>query len=356
MSFDPQYGAYAPTPERPVQNMPVYAVPPWADPQKREQKELRKAASRLSLATVASVPLSTLFAAVAGVFLGVCGIAMSLPASEGISGMPPVVYYLFSSVMSFLTLVLPFTLFLAFGKRRLVDSILVEKTGFLNGILLAFAGLFVCILMNIPANALSAIFEEFGLNGATNTDTMVVTSTGDVLALLLSVVFIAPVAEEFAFRGVTVAVMRRWGDWPAVFFSGLIFAMAHFSFQALPVVFTGGFVMALFYVWTRNIWVTVFVHFLNNLVATLPLIVELYAGEAASTAVSNISMAVVAVLGIASIIALTVRHATEKYPLSFRLKKGIAVRRKALWLFVNPGFIIYFIMFVIMAVMALYAV
>ena len=73
MSFDPQYGAYAPTPERPVQNMPVYAVPPWADPQKREQKELRKAASRLSLATVASVPLSTLFAAVAGVFLGVEG-------------------------------------------------------------------------------------------------------------------------------------------------------------------------------------------------------------------------------------------------------------------------------------------
>lgn len=347
MSQIPQYGAYQP---------PVYAPPPWADPQKREQKELRKAASRLSLATAASIPLSTLLAALAGVFLALCGVSLSLPVGEGMSGMPPTVYYLFSSTMSFLTMVLPFALFIALGKRRLVDSILVEKTGLFNGILLSLAGLFICILMNIPANLLSSIFEEAGLNGASNTDTMVVNSTWDVITLLLSVVLVAPVAEEFAFRGVTVAVMRRWGDWPAVFFSGLIFAMAHYSFQAMPVVFTGGFVMALLYVWTRNIWVTVFVHFLNNTVATLPIIAEFYGGEAVSNAVSNISMLAVAALGIASIIILTVRHATDKHRLSFRLEKGVAARKKALWMFVNPGFIIYFIMFIIMAVMALYAV
>ena len=104
MNQNPQYGAYARPQAIPVQNIPMYApIPPWADPQKREQKELRKAASRLSLATAATVPLSTVFGAVAGLFLGICGISMSLPASESISGMPPIVYYLFSSVMSFVT-------------------------------------------------------------------------------------------------------------------------------------------------------------------------------------------------------------------------------------------------------------
>ena len=358
MNENRPYGAYVPpTGGMPVQNIPAgFMIPPWADPQKKEQKELRKAASRLSLATAASVPLSTIFAGAAGLFLGLCGVSMSLPAGEGINGMPPIVYYLFSSVMSFLTLVLPFALFLVFGKHKLTDSILVEKTGFFHGALLAFAGLFICILMNIPANLIASIFEEAGLNGSTNTDGMIVNSTADVLTLILSVVLVAPVAEEFAFRGITVSVMRRWGDWSAVFFSGLIFALAHYSFQALPVVFTGGFVMALLYVWTRNIWITIFVHFLNNLVASLPIVMGFYGGEAASNAVSNISMLAVGVLGVLSIIVLTIRHATGKHRLSFRLEKGAAARKKVLWLFINPGFIIYFILFIIMAVVALYAV
>ena len=64
--------------------------------------------------------------------------------------------------------------------------------------------------------------------------------------MFVSVVLVAPVTEEFAFRSVTTAVMRRWGDWPAVIFSALILGMAHYSIQSLPVVLTAGFVMALF--------------------------------------------------------------------------------------------------------------
>ena len=164
MNQDRQYGTFVP----PVQGVPVYntpagfVIPPWADPQKKEQKEMRKAASRLSLATAASIPLSTLFAGFAGLFLGACGVNIALPAGESINGMPPIAYYLFSSVMSFLTLVLPFALFLVFGKRKLAESILVEKTGFFHGLLLAFAGLFICILMNIPANLKAPVPTRYG--------------------------------------------------------------------------------------------------------------------------------------------------------------------------------------------------
>ena len=366
MNQNPQYPTY--TAQRPPVQAPPYAVPPvgqpygawamppWADPQKREQKEMRKASSRLAWAVMASLPLGTLLSIVAGIFLGFCGVDLGLPADEGISGMPGVAYYLLSAVMSFLTLVLPFALFLVLGKRRLADSVLVEKTGFWNGLLLALAGLFLCIIMNIPANVISALLEELGLNGASNTESMTVNSIWDILTLVLSVVLVAPVTEEFAFRGVTVAVMRRWGDWPAVIFSALLFAFAHYSFQALPVVLTGGLVMALLYIWTRNIWITVFVHFLNNLLATLPIIVEYFAGTPASNAVSNLSMVAVCVLGVLSIVILSVRHFTGKQVLSFRMQRGVPLRGKAKSLFVNVGFIVYFVVFIVMAVVSLYAV
>lgn len=388
MNQNPQYGAYQtpPYPEQPVdqaseaqpmtppvpQQMPPvqqYAAAPmpqpyyggwqtpvWADPQKLEQKELRKASSRLSWAVFAATPLSTVISMVFGVFLVVCGVNLMLPAGKGVGGMPGVVYYLMSAVLSFLTIVLPFALFLLVGKRRLADSILTEKTSFLNGLLLVFAGLFLCIIMNIPANVISTLLEELGLNGAANTEGMTVNSLQDILALFLCVALVAPVTEEFAFRGVTVAVMRRWGDWAAVLFSAIIFALAHFSFQALPVVFTGGLVMALLYVWTRNIWINICIHFLNNVIATLPIIVEFYAGEEASIAVGNIAMLAVAVLGIAAIAILAARHFTGRCQLSFRMQRGTPVRKKFLWLFVNPGFIVYFVLFMVMAVISLYAV
>ena len=356
MQQNPQNFTYAPPYAVQTQPYSAWQVPPWADPQKREQKEMRKAASRLSWAVLASLPLGTIISAALGVVLSVCGANLLLDPGEGVNGIPGVAYYLLSALMSFFTLVLPFALFLLIGNRRLEDSVLVEKVGFFQGLLLALAGLFLCIIMNIPANIISTLLEELGLNGASNTSNMSVDSLADVLTLILSVVLVAPITEEFAFRGVTVAVMRRWGDWTAVIFSALLFAFAHYSFQGMPVVLAGGFVMALLYIWTRNIWVTIFVHFLNNLVASLPLIVEFYAGEQAKTAVTNISMLAVCVLGVLAIILLSVRHFTGRCELSFRMQRGVPIRGKIKSMFLNVGFIVYFVVFIIMAVVSLYAV
>lgn len=356
MDQNPQNFTYAPPYAVPPQPYGVWQMPPWADPQKREQKEMRKAASRLSWAIAASLPIGGVLSAVLGIVLGICGVDLAMPEGQGVNGIPGTAYYLLSALMSFFTMVLPFALFLFLGNRKLEDSLLVEKTGFFHGLLLALAGLFVCIIMNIPANVISTLLEELGLNGASNTDSMTVNSIWDILTLFLAVVLVAPVTEEFAFRGVTVAVMRRWGDWPAVILSALLFALAHFSFQALPVVLTGGLVMALLYIWTRNIWVTIFVHFLNNLVATLPIIVKFYAGEKAAETVTGISMLVVCALGVLSIIILSVRHFTGRREISFRMQRGVPIRGKAKSMFINVGFIVFFVLFIVMAVVTLYAV
>lgn len=360
MNQNPQYAAYPQPPYPPV--APIYPngrgwqPPYWADPQKLEQKELRRASSRLSLAVLASLPLGTILSSVIMAALMLCGVNLISAEGATVQGIPATAYYLFSSVISFLTIVLPFALFLLLGKRRLADTILVEKVGFSSGLLMVFAGLFICMSMNIPANMISALLESAGLNGAPNTEGFAVGSMVDVITMLLAIVLVAPITEEFAFRGITVAVMRRWGDWPAVIFSAAIFAFAHYSFQALPVVFVGGFVMALLYVWTRNIWINIFVHFLNNLVATLPIIVEYFFGAEAAELTSTISFAAVCVLGMIALLVLMILHATKRRPLHFQMNRGVPVKNKALQIIMNPGFILYFITFIGMSVMALYAV
>lgn len=232
---------------------------------------------------------------------------------------------------------------------------LVEKTGALNRILLVLAGVFVCMVMNIPANLISVLLESLGLNGAANTESFTVTTLPELLTMLLSVVLIAPVTEEFAYRGVATAVMRRWGDWTAILFSGLLFGMAHYSFQGLPVVLVGGFVMAFLYVRTRNIWISIAVHFMNNLIAVLPIAVNYLFGAEASTAVNVVSFYAVILVGIAALAILCVLHASGRPVFRTPMQRGLPVRNKALQLVGNPGFIVYFIVFIAMSVVSLYA-
>ena len=334
----------------------AWSVPAWADPQKLEQKELRRAASRLSFAVIVSMPIQILLSTLGMLFLMLCGVNFFLPGGNTISGFPATAYYLLTSIDSFLSVVLPFSLFLLLSKRRLSDAILVEKNGALNSVLLVFAGLGLCLLMNIPANLISELLNQAGLNGAINTESFTVGSVADLITMLLSVVLVAPLTEEFAFRGIMVTVMRRWGDWAAVVFSAILFAMAHFSFQVLPTVLMGGFVMALIYVRTRNIWINIFVHLLNNLVATLPIVVDYLFGAEAAELVNVVSFWGVVALSAVSLVILLVRHFAGHPVFKEPMQHGTPVRNKALQLVLNPGFIVYFVCFLVMSVVALYAV
>ncbi len=355
-TYPPQGGNGAPVYAQPMQQPAYYAPvqpPKWADPARLEQKELRRAASRLSFATMTSLPIQVLWTTLATLILTVCGVNLMGPNTIG--GFPPTAYYLISSIASFLSIVLPFSFFLFFGKRKLSDTVLVEKNGVLNSVLLVFAGLAVSVLMNIPANLISQLLEGAGLNGDANTADLLALTPVQALTMFVSVVLVAPVTEEFAFRSVTTAVMRRWGDWPAVIFSALIFGMAHYSIQSLPVVLTAGFVMALLYVRTRNIWVNIFVHMLNNLLATLPIALEGLVGADAANITSNLLTYIVYGLGLIALVVLLIRNFTGHKVFRTPMQRGVPVRGKALWMFVNPGFICYFVLFVVMCIVTLYS-
>jgi membrane protease YdiL (CAAX protease family) len=85
---------------------------------------------------------------------------------------------------------------------------------------------------------------------------------------------IGPVAEEIYFRGMVFGGLRRWGFWPALALSTLMFSLLHAGGPGLPLTqIVGGLVFAVSYEIEKTLIVPITIHVLGNLaIFTLPLV------------------------------------------------------------------------------------
>jgi len=86
--------------------------------------------------------------------------------------------------------------------------------------------------------------------------------------LLLFVVggVIAPVAEEFFFRGIIFTFFRRWGFWFALCLTSIIFACLHLASSGIPVVqLVGGVLFAAAFEIEKNLLAPMVIHIMGNL-------------------------------------------------------------------------------------------
>lgn len=95
----------------------------------------------------------------------------------------------------------------------------------------------------------SKIFEnDFGIYGA-----------------ILKVVVIAPIIEELIFRGAIMhGLMRNYSRFTAIFVSALMFALFHLNPWQLPATFVLGLLLGIIMVRTRNIFLCILGHAINN--------------------------------------------------------------------------------------------
>jgi uncharacterized protein len=96
-------------------------------------------------------------------------------------------------------------------------------------------------------------------------------STVALIAVMILVTVIAPVAEEFFFRGYFFTALRNWkGLWPAAVLTGLVFGAIHVGSAPIgflvPLMFLG-FVLCLLYWRTGSLLPCIALHCLNNALA-----------------------------------------------------------------------------------------
>ena len=92
---------------------------------------------------------------------------------------------------------------------------------------------------------------------------------GDFLIALVVVAFFPALFEEVLFRGAMQTLFVKWWRLPllAIVVTSLLFSLTHGSIYLFMTRFALGLVLGYMYHVTRNIWVNIIAHFLNNALA-----------------------------------------------------------------------------------------
>ncbi|HRI23597.1 MAG TPA: type II CAAX endopeptidase family protein [Ferruginibacter sp.] len=96
-------------------------------------------------------------------------------------------------------------------------------------------------------------------------------SWGEFLMAIVIMAFFPALFEEIFFRGALQTLLERWWKKPllALIAASLVFSLIHLSVYLFLSRALLGFVLGLMYQRSKNIWVNVIAHFLNNTVAAI---------------------------------------------------------------------------------------
>jgi membrane protease YdiL (CAAX protease family) len=136
-----------------------------------------------------------------------------------------------------------------------------------RAILLGIAALFlvriltgVLLVLSNQTKHVQAGFEHFDVSSKTPGITPIAVSLA-----ILSMVVIAPIVEEIVFRGLLFgALAGRLGILGSALITALLFGAVHGDPVLFPSLVAIGFVAALAYAATGNLWVAITLHALNN--------------------------------------------------------------------------------------------
>lgn len=93
----------------------------------------------------------------------------------------------------------------------------------------------------------------------------------DLIINLCIMALLPAIGEELFFRGSLQKVLLRTSGkpWLAIFISTSVFALMHVTIFKLLPIFTLGLLLGTVYYFTKNLWYTIILHFLNNAIAVL---------------------------------------------------------------------------------------
>ncbi|MEE1003404.1 MAG: CPBP family intramembrane glutamic endopeptidase [Acutalibacteraceae bacterium] len=149
--------------------------------------------------------------------------------------------------------------------------------------------------------------------------------------------------EEFAFRGMIMGSLRKFGDMPAILVSALIFAFYHGNFIQIPFAFLVGIFLGLIVVITDSIWPAVIAHCVNNIFAVIAISIS----NDYPMFISKLFLLII----FCGIIALVVLVKKKAFSNIERKTTVVSGQSKFLRMLSSPTIVIYFIIMIVMALM-----
>ena len=97
-----------------------------------------------------------------------------------------------------------------------------------------------------------------------------------MICYLIWVCVIAPVTEEYMFRGAMLRTLSKYGSGFAIVASAFAFGLMHGNMGQTPMAFLIGLIMGYVAAKSGNIRQTIFIHMVNNIIASVPQILSYF--------------------------------------------------------------------------------
>ncbi len=225
--------------------------------------------SLASIATAGAVILFEIFGTVFGMVIGSNEAVYTLytenHTAEAVFGM---FYTLFG-------VALPFFLAYIFLKKTAGISLPLGAPRKNSGVMLLIpAGLGVCYIGNIAVSYMMTFFSSFGISSfsydmALTQQEPLPENAFQVICTVMYMAVFPAFFEEFAFRGVIMQPLRKYGDWFAIVISGVMFGLVHGNIMQMPFAIIAGVALGYAAIVTDSLWTGIIIHFLNNFLSVI---------------------------------------------------------------------------------------
>lgn len=192
------------------------------------------------------------------------GFALLLLASVlfALAGAPKAWSNLLSTVLELALYGLPVAIWYQRNPHTL-PALRWKKLTLREWIIIPMAAVVGTTVLNLLAAYWVMLLEGLGLTSVTSSLEIPNTFWG-LIVLLLSAAVTPAICEELLFRGLILPSMEGLGRRAAVVFSGLLFALLHAEFEALPVHILIGLILGMLCLRTGSLMAPMLYHFVHN--------------------------------------------------------------------------------------------
>ena len=202
------------------------------------------------------------------------GVSILELSGERISQLPVELIRCILFVNQIFSFLLPSILFgYLFYKKEMWNSFYLNKAPILKNAIIAIcllAASYPLVILSYKANMALPLPEWISSLEQSTVDTLMKVLTMDTPAVfLMNLILIAvlpAIGEELMFRGVLQNQLAKWikNEHLGIFLASTIFSAIHLQFEGFLPRLALGMVLGYLYFWTRNLWIPIIVHFLNN--------------------------------------------------------------------------------------------
>ena len=228
-----------------------------------EKKGIKRATNAMSI----SVILTLLLSFIVCLFLPISLMSLGYSLEEMLEILnEPGFNQVFQITFSVFTFTVPFIIIFKLFRFRISDLISFKLPGRKNLLSLILIGISFCSFANIAVSYANQIFEGFGINYDVDFGDNPEGIFGFFLTFIATVIVPAFV-EEFAFRGIVLGSLKKYGEAFAIIVSSIMFGFMHANFEQIPFTFMVGLILGYISEKTESIWPAVLIHGYNNFIS-----------------------------------------------------------------------------------------